>query len=50
MAAAIVKAVTNFNDADALVEVTRSLKHLEAMPGISVSSLPPEEHLAARGN
>ena len=50
MAAAIVKAVTNFNDADALVEVTRSLKHLEAMPGISVSSLAPEEHLAARGN
>ena len=50
MAAAIVKAVTNFNDADALVEVTRSLKHLDAMPGISVSSLLPEEHLAARGN
>ncbi|MEE8338443.1 MAG: pyridoxal 5'-phosphate synthase lyase subunit PdxS [Dehalococcoidia bacterium] len=50
MAAAIVKAVTNFNDADALVEVTRSLKHLDAMPGISVSSLAPEEHLAARGN
>ncbi len=50
MATAIVKAVTNFNDADALVEVTRSLKHLDAMPGIAVASLPPEEHLAKRGN
>ncbi len=48
MAAAIVKAVTNFGDANALVEVSRGLG--SAMRGIAVASLAPEEQLAARGN
>jgi pyridoxal 5'-phosphate synthase pdxS subunit len=48
MAAAIVKAVTNFGDANALVEVSRGLGN--AMRGIAVASLAPEEQLAARGN
>ncbi len=48
MATAIVKAVTNFGDANALVEVSRGIG--DPMRGIPVSSLAPEEQLAARGN
>lgn len=46
-AAAIVKAVTHYNDPKILVEVSRNLG--EAMVGINVSSLPESERLAGRG-
>ena len=46
-AAAIVKAVTHFNDPAILVEVSRNLG--EAMVGINVSSLPESERMAGRG-
>ncbi len=46
-AAAIVKAVTHFNDPVILVEVSRNLG--EAMVGINISSLPDTERLAGRG-
>ena len=48
MAAAIVKAVTHFEDPMVLAEVSRGIG--EAMRGQAVSELAPEEHLAARGN
>jgi pyridoxal 5'-phosphate synthase pdxS subunit len=48
MAAAIVKAVTHYNDPDVLAEVSRGLG--EAMRGQSVASLPLAEQLAGRGN
>lgn len=46
-AAAIVKAVTHYNDPAILVEVSRNLG--EAMVGINVSSLPDSERMAGRG-
>jgi len=48
MAAAIVKAVTHYNDPDMLAEVSRGLG--EAMRGQSVASIPVAEQLAGRGN
>ncbi|MBI1885542.1 MAG: pyridoxal 5'-phosphate synthase lyase subunit PdxS [Chloroflexi bacterium] len=45
--AAIVKAVTHYNDPEVLAEVSRGLG--EAMRGLDVRALPPEEHLATRG-
>jgi len=50
MAAAVVKAVTHFNDPHMLAEVSRDLGNAEAMRGRSVASLPVEEQLASRGN
>jgi pyridoxal 5'-phosphate synthase pdxS subunit len=47
MAKAIVAAVTYYNDAKMLGEISRGLG--EAMPGIEMSSLKTEEHLAGRG-
>ncbi len=46
-AAAIVKAVTNFNNPAILAEVSRNLG--EAMVGINVTSIPEKELLAGRG-
>jgi pyridoxal 5'-phosphate synthase pdxS subunit len=46
-AAAIVKAVTNFNDAKVLAECSTDLG--EAMVGINCDSMKPEEKLAGRG-
>lgn len=46
-AAAIVKAVTYYNDPAVLVEVSKGLK--EAMVGISAKSLPEDQQLAKRG-
>ena len=46
-AAAIVKAVTHYNDPAILVEVSRNLG--EAMVGINISSLPESERMAGRG-
>jgi pyridoxal 5'-phosphate synthase pdxS subunit len=46
-ARAIVKAVTHFNDAKILAEVSRNLG--EAMVGINVSSMREEDKLAQRG-
>lgn len=46
-AAAIVKAVTHFNDAYILAEVSRNLG--EPMVGLNVSSMPEVERLAGRG-
>lgn len=46
-AQAIVRAVTHYNDADVLAEVSRGLG--EAMVGINISTLPDEELLATRG-
>jgi pyridoxal 5'-phosphate synthase pdxS subunit len=46
-AAAIVKAVTHYNDADILANVSRNLG--EAMVGINISDLPETEKLATRG-
>jgi pyridoxal 5'-phosphate synthase pdxS subunit len=46
-AAAIVKAVTHYQDAAVLAEVSRGLG--EPMRGIDVRSLAPEERLAVRG-
>ena len=47
-AKAIVKAVTHFNDAKTLLEVSIPLK--EAMQGIEISTLKPEELLQNRSN
>jgi len=44
---AIVQAVTHWQDADKLVEISRGLG--EAMPGIEVGKLTPEEMLSRRG-
>ncbi len=46
-AAAIVKAVTHYEDASILAEVSKNLG--EAMVGINISSMPDEEKLAGRG-
>lgn len=46
-AKAIVKAVTHYNDAKILADISRNLG--EAMVGINVSSMPEEEKLAKRG-
>jgi pyridoxal 5'-phosphate synthase pdxS subunit len=46
-AAAIVKAVTHFNDPYILAEVSRNLG--EAMVGLNVSAMPEVERLAGRG-
>ena len=46
-AAAIVKAVTNYNDPAILAEVSRNLG--EAMVGRNVTSIPESELLATRG-
>ena len=46
-AAAIVKAVTNFNNPNILAEVSEDLG--EAMVGIGISSLPESEKMAKRG-
>ena len=47
MASAVVKAVTHYNDATALADVSRGLQ--DAMRGRSAAELPAEEQLAARG-
>ena len=47
MGHAIVKAVTNYNDPAILAEVSRGLG--EAMSGLDVRSMKPEELLASRG-
>lgn len=46
-AKAIVKAVTHYQDADILAEVSRNLG--EAMVGIGISTLPENEKIAKRG-
>jgi len=46
-AKAIVDAVANYNDPQVLAEVTKGLG--EAMPGLDISSMPPEARLAGRG-
>jgi pyridoxal 5'-phosphate synthase pdxS subunit len=46
-AAAIVKATTNYDNADVLAEVSRGLG--EAMVGINVADLPAPHRLAERG-
>ncbi len=46
-AAAIVKAVTNYNDPKIIAEVSKGLG--EAMVGIEISKIPEKELLAARG-
>ncbi|MFL5734323.1 MAG: pyridoxal 5'-phosphate synthase lyase subunit PdxS, partial [Chloroflexia bacterium] len=46
-ARAIVQAVTHYNDAAILAEVSKDLG--EAMVGINVASLPQEELLSVRG-
>jgi pyridoxal 5'-phosphate synthase pdxS subunit len=50
MAAAVVKAVTHFNDPHMLASVSRDLGMAEPMRGRAVASLPVEEQLASRGN
>jgi len=47
MAKAIVEAVNHFNEPEVIAEVSRGLG--EAMRGIEVHTLPPEERLASRG-
>jgi len=46
-AAAIVKAATFYDDADLVAKVSRGLG--EAMVGINLDTLPPEQHYAGRG-
>src|SRR5574337_127249 len=46
-AKAIVQATTHFKDPKILAEISRGLG--EAMPGLDVRSMKPEEHLATRG-
>jgi pyridoxal 5'-phosphate synthase pdxS subunit len=46
-AKAIVQATTHYKDAKLIAEVSRNLG--EAMPGIEIRTLKPEEQLAARG-
>lgn len=46
-AKAMVQAVTHYQDSDKLVEISLGLK--EAMPGLNIQSLKPEELLAERG-
>ena len=47
MARAIVKAVTHYNNPEIIAEVSRGLG--EAMPGLDVRSMKPEELMASRG-
>ncbi len=47
MADAIVKATTNFENPDILLEISRDLG--KAMPGLDINTMPAEEHLAQRG-
>ena len=47
MAAAIVKATTNYNDPDALAEISRGLG--DAMAGLEVNKMADEERLESRG-
>lgn len=46
-AKAIVAAVAHYNDPQVLAEVSKGLG--EAMPGLDISSMPPEARLAGRG-
>jgi pyridoxal 5'-phosphate synthase pdxS subunit len=46
-AKAIVKATTNYKDASIIAEVSKGLG--EAMPGLEISKIPPQELLAGRG-
>ena len=46
-ARAIVRAVTHFREPEVLLEVSRKLG--EAMPGIEIRTIPPEERLQDRG-
>ena len=46
-ARAVVKAVTHYQDPAIIAEVSKGLG--EAMPGIDIRSLKPEELLASRG-
>lgn len=46
-AKAIVKATTHYQDAAILAEVSKGLR--EAMPGLDIKAIPPEELLATRG-
>ena len=46
-AAAIVKATTFYDDPDVIAKVSRGLG--EAMVGINLDTLPPEQHYASRG-
>jgi len=47
MAIAIVRATTHFKDAAIIAEVSKNLG--EAMPGLDIKQIPPEELLAQRG-
>jgi pyridoxal 5'-phosphate synthase pdxS subunit len=47
MAKAIVKATTHYKDASVVAEVSKDLG--EAMPGLEISKIPPQELLAGRG-
>ena len=47
MARAIVKAVTHYNNPEIIAEVSRGLG--EAMPGLDVRTMKPEELMASRG-
>lgn len=49
MAAAIVKAVTHYEDPQVIAEVSASIPD-EAMRGLSTAQLAPEELLSGRGN
>ncbi|RJO62945.1 MAG: pyridoxal 5'-phosphate synthase lyase subunit PdxS [Dehalococcoidia bacterium] len=46
-AKAIVKATTHYKDASVIAEVSKNLG--EAMPGLEISKIPPQELLAGRG-
>jgi pyridoxal 5'-phosphate synthase pdxS subunit len=46
-AKAIVKATTHYKDASIIAEVSKNLG--EAMPGLEISKIPPQELLAGRG-
>ena len=46
-AEAIVKATTHFEDPEIIAEVSKNLG--EAMPGLDIKQIPPEELLASRG-
>jgi len=43
----VVRAVTHFNEPEVLAEVSRGLG--EAMPGLDLKGLKPEELLSSRG-
>jgi pyridoxal 5'-phosphate synthase pdxS subunit len=47
MAKAIVKATTHYNDPAIIAEVSKNLG--EAMPGLDIKQIPPDELLAKRG-